>query len=174
MRSRSDESVLVAIIAGTEPVSYTHLYIAYDKNTKYPYLDFQGRAWIFSEKEFADKAEEYFNKEETFLQMKELINLNVMNEFGKLHYLGIEKVIIDNGQYNIEINRNDILPPPDYSNIPARKIPVMNPKLQFAMIYFFQYAYSGKNYKNKAEVIRDVYKRQIASEASNFCWSTVI
>lgn len=30
----------------------------------------------------------------------------------------------------------------------------MNPKLQFAMIYFFQYAYSGKNYKNKAEVIR--------------------
>ena len=117
-------------------------------------LDFQGRAWIFSEKEFADKAEEYFNKEETFLQMKELINLNVMNEFGKLHYLGIEKVIIDNGQYNIEINRNDILPPPDYSNIPARKIPVMNPKLQFAMIYFFQYAYSGKNYKNKAEVIR--------------------
>ncbi|WP_195955470.1 SseB family protein [Clostridium saudiense] len=130
------------------------LYIAYDKNTKYPYLDFQGRAWIFSEKEFADKAEEYFNKEETFLQMKELINLNIMNEFGKLHYLGIEKVIIDNGQYNIEINRNDILPPPDYSNIPARKIPVMNPKLQFAMIYFFQYAYSGKNYKNKAEVIR--------------------
>lgn len=24
------------------------LYIAYDKNTKYPYIDFEGRAWIFS------------------------------------------------------------------------------------------------------------------------------
>lgn len=130
------------------------LYIAYDSNTQYPYLDFQGRAWIFSEKEYADKAEEHFKSEKIFLQIKELININVINEFGKLHYLGIEKVIIDNGQYNIEINRNDILTPPDYSNVPARKIPVMNPKLQFAMINFFQYVYSRKDYKNKVEVIR--------------------
>lgn len=130
------------------------LYIAYDSNTQYPYLDFQGRAWIFSEKEYADKAEEHFKAEKIFLQIKELINKNIINEFGKLHYLGIEKVIIDNGQYNIEINRNDILTPPDYSNVPARKIPVMNPKLQFAMINFFQYVYSRKDYKNKVEVIR--------------------
>lgn len=130
------------------------LYIAYDSNTQYPYLDFQGRAWIFSEKEYADKAEEHFKAEKIFLQIKELINKNIINEFGKLHYLGIEKVIIDNGQYNIEINRNDILTPPDYSNVPARKIPVMNPKLQFAMINFFQYVYSRKDYKNKLETIR--------------------
>lgn len=129
------------------------LYIAYDRNTRYPYLDFQGRAWIFSEKEFADKAEEHFNKEEISLKIKKLIDINVINEFGKLYYLGVKKVLIDNGQYNIEINRDDILPPPDYSNVPARKIPVMNQKLQFAMMNFFQYAYSGKNYKNKSEVI---------------------
>lgn len=137
------------------------LYIAYDSNTQYPYLDFQGRAWIFSEKEYADKAEEHFKAEKIFLQIKELINKNIINEFGKLHYLGIEKVIIDNGQYNIEINRNDILTPPDYSNVPARKIPVMNPKLQFAMINFFQYVYSRKDYKNKVEVIRGLESKML-------------
>ena len=137
------------------------LYIAYDSNTQYPYLDFQGRAWIFSEKEYADKAEEHFKAEKIFLQIKELINKNIINEFGKLHYLEIEKVIIDNGQYNIEINRNDILTPPDYSNVPARKIPVMNPKLQFAMINFFQYVYSRKDYKNKVEVIRGLESKML-------------
>ena len=73
------------------------LYIAYDKNTKYPYIDFEERAWIFSKKEFADNAVEHFNKQETFLEMKKLVDKDVINEFGKMHYIGIEKFLIDNG-----------------------------------------------------------------------------
>lgn len=137
------------------------LYIAYDKNTKYPYIDFEGRAWIFSQKEFADNAVEHFNKQETFLEMKKLVDKDVINEFGKMHYIGIEKFLIDNGEYTIEMKRNEILPSFDYSNVPAKNIPVINPKMQFAMIKFFQNAYSRKNYANKAEVMRNLEEKML-------------
>lgn len=137
------------------------LYIAYDKNTKYPYIDFEERAWIFSQKEFADNAVEHFNKQETFLEMKKLVDKDVINEFGKMHYIGIEKFLIDNGEYTIEMKRNEILPSRDYSNVPAKNIPVINPKMQFAMIKFFQNAYSRKNYANKAEVMRNLEEKML-------------
>lgn len=137
------------------------LYIAYDKNTKYPYIDFEERVWIFSQKEFADNAVEHFNKQETFLEMKKLVDKDVINEFGKMHYIGIEKFLIDNGEYTIEMKRNEILPSCDYSNVPAKNIPVINPKMQFAMIKFFQNAYSRKNYANKAEVMRNLEEKML-------------
>lgn len=137
------------------------LYIAYDKNTKYPYIDFEERAWIFSQKEFADNAVEHFNKQETFLEMKKLVDKDVINEFGKMHYIGIEKFLIDNGEYTIEMKRNEILPSCDYSNVPAKNISVINPKMQFAMIKFFQNAYSRKNYANKAEVMRNLEEKML-------------
>ena len=137
------------------------LYIAYDKNTKYPYIDFEERAWIFSQKEFADNAVEHFNKQETFLEMKKLVDKDVINEFGKMHYIGIEKFLIDNGEYTIEMKRNEILPSCDYSNVPAKNITVINPKMQIAMIKFFQNAYSRKNYANKAEVMRNLEEKML-------------
>ena len=48
-----------------------------------------------------------------------------------------------------------------YSNVPAKNIPVINPKMQFAMIKFFQNAYSRKNYANKAEVMRNLEEKML-------------
>lgn len=136
--------------------SAKELYVAYDRNTKCPYIDFNGRAWIFSKSDFAQKAKEHFETQNILLDIKELKGQDVLNEFVKFHHIGIEKAIVDNGQYNTEILRNSIVPPLDYSKIPAKNIPVMNAKLQFAIISFFQTAYSKKEFDGKGKLLQAI------------------
>lgn len=62
----------------------------------------------------------------------------MLKTFGQLHILGLTKILVDNGQYHIELNRDDVLPPPDWTGTPEISIPVTNPGLQRAMIRFFQ------------------------------------
>ena len=125
------------------------LYIAYDKNTNYPYIDSFGKTWLFSKEEFAKNAEDYFMKQLIMLDMKKITSEEIMNVFYNCHLLGIEKLTVDNGQYYVDINRDDILPPPDLSDVPEINIPVTNPKLQNAMVRFFQRLYSKNNYEGK-------------------------
>lgn len=125
------------------------LYIAYDKNTNYPYIDSFGKTWLFSKEEFAKNAEDYFIKQLIMLDMKKITSEEIMNVFYNCHLLGIEKLTVDNGQYYVDINRDDILPPPDLSDVPEINIPVTNPKLQNAMVRFFQRLYSKNNYEGK-------------------------
>ncbi|MFL0252620.1 enhanced serine sensitivity protein SseB [Clostridium neuense] len=127
------------------------LYIAYDKNTGYPYVDVQGRTWIFSKKEYADNAEDYFLQQMVMLEMKKINKEEVIREFADFHRLGIEKILLDNGKYTTEINRDDVLPPPDWSSTPKISIPITNPNLQFAMLRFFQAMYSKNNYAGKTQ-----------------------
>ncbi|MDY3207215.1 enhanced serine sensitivity protein SseB [Clostridium baratii] len=131
------------------------LYIAYDKSTNYPYIDSFGKAWLFSKEEFAKNAEDYFSKQLIMLDMKKITSEEIMNVFYNCHLLGIEKLTVDNGQYYVDINRDDILPPPDLSDVPEINIPVTNPKLQNAMVRFFQRLYSKNNYEGKE---RDLQK----------------
>lgn len=130
------------------------LYIAYDKNTNYPYIDEEDRIWIFSKKEYANKARDYFVQQFLMINMKKIDGGEIIQRFAKFHIFGIRKILIDNGEYNIEINRDDILPPPDWSTTPKINIPVTNPNLQYSMIKFFQQLHSKRNYKGKEQFLK--------------------
>lgn len=138
------------------------LYIAYDKNTNYPYIDSFGKAWLFSKEEFAKNTEGYFIKQLIMLDMKKITSEEIMNVFYNCHLLGIEKLTVDNGQYYVDINRDDILPPPDLSDIPEINIPVTNPKLQNAMVRFFQRLYSKNNYEGKERDLQRLEDKMLA------------
>lgn len=129
------------------------LFIAYDQITNYPYIDAADRIWMFSKEEYAMKAKDYFMQQLILLEIKKINSEEIIQAFGKLHMLGIKKIIVDNGEYCIEINRDDILSPPDWSNTPQINIPVTNPDLQNAMIRFFQLLYSKSNYEGKEQTL---------------------
>lgn len=114
------------------------LYIAYDKQTNYPYLDAEGRVWLFSKKEYAASAEDYFLQQFVMLDMRRLNRNEVMSTIGLLHIMGLSTILMDNGEYYLELKRDELLPPMDWSNTPDIQIPVTNPDLQHAMILFFQ------------------------------------
>ncbi|MGG1611063.1 SseB family protein [Paenibacillus phoenicis] len=114
------------------------LYLACDQATGYPYVDGDDRVWMFSQKVFAENAEDYFRQQLLMLEMQPIGGEEVLKTFAQLRILGLSKVLVDNGQYHIEIQRDEILPPPDWTGTPEISIPVTNPGLQRAMIRFFQ------------------------------------
>lgn len=131
------------------------LYIAYDGNTDYPLLDSEGRAWIFLDKYCAKKAKNDYLYIYNMFQIRSVKKENIISEFLELHRLGIKTILMDNGEYHIDVNRDDILVPPDWSNIHKIDIPIVNPELQYAMIRFFQKLYLEDENKTNNE---DIYK----------------
>lgn len=138
------------------------LYIAYDENTKYPYIDLDDTVWIFSKEEYAIKAKEHFKDVLIMLEIRKISKDEVMLNFAHLHRLGIEKIILDNGEYTVVINRNDVLKPPDWSNTPEIKIPVENPKLQHIMIKFFENIFSQNNFEGKINYVNELEDRMLS------------
>ncbi|WP_257676462.1 enhanced serine sensitivity protein SseB [Clostridium felsineum] len=128
------------------------LFIIYDKNTEYPYIDSKGRVWIFSKEKYAVHVKDYFAKTMS-LEVKRVIGQEVVNEFDNFYRLGIEKIIVDNGQYAVEIKRDEILKKFNSKNTLTINIPVENPKLQYSMIRFFQNLYDRDEYKGKKEFL---------------------
>lgn len=114
------------------------LYVAYDKATQYPYIDGEGRGWIFSQEEFAHSAQDYFMQQLVMLEMKKIGQKEILPLLGLFHVWGIPKILLDNGQYHVELQRDELLPPPDWSGTPEINIPVTNPGLQRALLQFFQ------------------------------------
>lgn len=137
------------------------LYIAYDNNTNYPYIDVDDRIWMFSKEEYATNAKDYFMQQLIILDMKKISHEEIMKTFAHLHRLGIKKIVMDNGEYNIEINRDDILPPPDWSDTKKISIPVENPELQHAMIQFFQMAHSKNNSQGREQTLHQLEDKML-------------
>ncbi|WP_179085571.1 enhanced serine sensitivity protein SseB [Paenibacillus sp. FSL H7-0326] len=115
------------------------LYIAYEKKTNYPYIDAEDRIWMFSTEEYASHAADYFMQQQLMLEMKRVNKEDLMKMFGELHMLGLQKILVDNGQYHTLLDRDELLPPPDFGDTPEINIPVTNPDLQHAIIRFFQF-----------------------------------
>lgn len=115
------------------------LYIAYEKKTNYPYIDAEDRIWMFSTEEYASHAADYFMQQQLMLEMKRVNKEDLMKMFGELHMLGLRKILVDNGQYHTLLDRDELLPPPDFGDTPEINIPVTNPDLQHAIIRFFQF-----------------------------------
>lgn len=127
------------------------LYLAINQKTNYPHIDDNGNGWLFSNKEYANEAKDYYLQQLIMLDFMKLVKDNIIETFANLFRYGIEHLLIDNGQYVLQIKRGDILPPPDWSNITDIQIPVMNPNLSFAMLQFFQNIYTDNNYPGKQQ-----------------------
>ena len=149
-------SVLIDKIKASE-----ELFIAYDQNTDYPYIDGEDRIWMFSKEDFALSAKDYFLQQLVMLEIKKINPEEVMMTFAHLHRLGIKNIVVDNGEYTTQVNRDDVLPPPDWSDTPMINIPVENPALQHAMIRFFQTLYSKANYDGKEKILHQLENRML-------------
>ncbi len=137
------------------------LYFAYDKRTNYPYCDAEDRIWMFSKEEYALNAEDYFMQQLLLLEMKKISKEELMRTLAELHILGFSELLIDNGQYNFVLSRDDLLPPPDWSGTPEINIPITNPKLQHAIIRFFQAMYSKTYDEEKKPFLQSLENRML-------------
>lgn len=137
------------------------LYLAYDKHTNYPYVDIDDRVWMFSQEGYAASAEDYFRQQLLMLEMKKIGREEIPGTFAELHTLGLPKILLDNGQYHIEIDRDDVLPPPDWTGIPEINIPVTNPRLQHALIRFFQTLHARQGGEGNKQLLQALEGRML-------------
>lgn len=141
-------SIIEKIIEGDE------FYIAYNHITKYPHIDNLKRIWIFSKEEYAKEAKDHFKKTNLMLEAKKLDNYNLIKEIAESRRFGVVGVTIDMGQYTIDIELDNIVPPIDYSGFEEKDIPLMNETLSFSMIKYFQELWNEDlKYRGKMQVL---------------------
>lgn len=144
-------------------------YVLFDKATGYPFLS-EGNAEIYSQHNFAEAALNHYSEiyrklEIRAVKKKETGLPENIDLFAYLYYLGMEKIIIDNGVYSLIIDRAEILPPPDWSHAEPITIPIINPDLSYAMLDFLgearwevNYPDREKNVTNKENVMLNEIK----------------
>lgn len=140
------------------------LYVAYDKATQYPYIDGESRVWIFSQEEFADSAQDYFMQQLVMLEMKKIEQAEILSNLGLFHVWGLSEILLDNGQYHVELKRDELLPPPDWSGTPEISIPVTNPGLQRALMKFFQSLHAPSRSQEAKEQLLNGLEAQMLDE----------
>lgn len=138
------------------------VYLTIDKNTNFPFYN-GGFVDVYTREEYAKLAVLFYA--EQFREL-EVVALPVANPqllkpeerklpaFVLLYYLGMERVLVDNGLYRAAISRGDVLPPPDFSDKPNTVVPVTNPALRTRIIDFFGEARWKVNYEKRGEVLQ--------------------
>ena len=141
------------------------IYCIYDNATKFPFVE-NGFAYIYLEKEIAQKVVEAYGKQFRNLSVKECparpegAGNTDKGFFDYLYYLGIERIIIENGRYRARFSRSEIVAPPNY--IDDNKKAPMNPQLRLAMLDFLSEARWPVKYEKRAQVVQTKEARMVA------------
>lgn len=119
------------------------LYLILDEGSSLP-LIVGDTVDVFSEKEMAEKAVEFYSGEfHRRLFVKEIVKGKTglpgkCSLFAWLYYLGMERLLIDNGSYQLVVKRSDLLADPLSERRRLQEVPVVNPGLRYTMADYLQ------------------------------------
>ena len=129
------------------------LYTLTDKSTNLPFLDEHEVIFLFSEKEFADNALDYYMQQMRIWEVTEVEHDKIYPFLGNEFYnCGAKGAVIDNGQNYSYHKAEEFVAKPDYSNMPEAERPITNPDYIRALTMLQQERLWRANYegKNKA------------------------
>ncbi|WP_026504021.1 SseB family protein [Butyrivibrio sp. NC3005] len=139
-------------------------YAIYDARTNYPFIE-GGFAYIYLDEELANKAVEAYNRQYRKLVVKNCparpdgASDTDRGFFDYLYYLGIERIIIDNGQYRARFLRSEIVAAPWQDN---EKRPPINPSLRLAMLDFLSEVRWPVKYEKRPAIVHAKEMRMIS------------
>ncbi len=117
------------------------LWSAFSPVTKGHFMDYvQGVpcAFIFSDKVFCENFCRHMKKSKLTVGVAECKKESRLAMLSDYHRSGIEGILIDNGQTHILVEMKDVINTPDFSNLPEKDRPVLNPGLVGSANRFFQ------------------------------------
>lgn len=133
-------------------------YMTFDRTTRFPFIT-QGCVEIYSEPEFAQEAMKHYGSQYRVLEVRSIKKgeskfPNDMNVFEYLSYLGMDHILVDNGKFKTVVNCQDIVPIKAQNPGNDLDKPIVNPKLRFAIIDFFEEARWPVSYEKRDEVMK--------------------
>ncbi len=146
------------------------IYMLYNKDTNYPFVNL-GMVDMFSKREYAELAVMYYAEQFRNLEVRAMKPMPTRDAKEApililLYYLGLERIMLDNGFSRAMVQRSALLPPPDYSKLAPNQVPVENPQLRSKILDFFQEIRWKVNYEGRPEVARakeDAMLKEIAA-----------
>ncbi len=144
------------------------LYTILDEATGYPFIDAQAHdcIWLFSQREYADKAVEYYSKSFRKFQVQE-VPLEGRTEFltEVFYLLGSYGVYVDNGLCGCVVDHDDLVPVPQWTQVPSMEKPLANPDFMRTHIKMVQEASWHVKYDRREQVMeqleRDVSQQMV-------------
>lgn len=133
------------------------LWYVTDNITGHPFIDDENKVWIFTEQEYADACVDYFMQQyRTTFQVSEVVKEDIVNFFGANAYLrGAQTFHVDMGAYaGIALKPEDLVPAPDFTDVPEIQRPVMNPDFARSVAKFQQERLYRFNYQGNAEKLK--------------------
>lgn len=119
------------------------LFILLDEGSSMPFM-IGDTVDVYSAKELALKALHFYAEQyHRHLVLREIPREHTglpgrLSLFAWLYYLGMEKLLIDNGSYQLFVNRSDLLEHPEEEAGQPLEVPVVNPSLRCAMAEYLQ------------------------------------
>ena len=120
-----------------------NIYVAYSQVTKLPYVTcgeetFNDQVWFFADEEGVKEFGKKKAEEKILLMGMKYEKKDFPRIYGLLFSIGVNSVVWNRGDEQIEIDLDKIVREPDLSKLPEEKRPLMNPTLQLSGIYFMQ------------------------------------
>ncbi|MBQ1311799.1 MAG: SseB family protein, partial [Blautia sp.] len=113
-----------------------NLFVAYSQATRQPYVvcaedTYNDQVWIFSrEEEIRDFGKKKLEEDKTLLIGMKYEKKDFPKLYGTLYAVGVNSIVWNKGDEQIEIELSDVAKQRDLSSIEAAKRPLMNPTLQ--------------------------------------------
>ena len=118
------------------------IYTAFARATNLPYVvcdpeTFNDQIYVFTKEEDVKSYVKQQAEQGIGLMGVRTFKQQYLNFFSTLVSLGVNAIVLcDEGE--MELDLNEIVKQPDYSQIPKEQRPLMNPQLQLTAIYFLQ------------------------------------
>ena len=119
------------------------IFVLFSRCTRLPYVycdqeTYNDQIYIFRKEENARGAAEEYGKQEIPVQVLKVENKDFLNFYSSLYFLGINAMLVDEGDEQMEILLEELVTPPDYSKMPEGQIRVDNPEFQLTAMYLMQ------------------------------------
>ena len=119
------------------------MFVVYSAVTRMPFATcdeetFNDQVWIFTD---ADKVQEFaksYTEKKMLLMGVKVKETEAPMFYMNLFAMGINEVVFQDGDIQHKIELDKIVKIPDYSKLPEKQRPILNPQLMLSSIYFLQ------------------------------------
>lgn len=118
-------------------------FAAYSAVTRLPFVScdeesFNDQAWVFATEEGVKKFGQEKLKEKNLIMGMRFEKKDFLRFYGILYSIGVNSVVWNNGEENLEVELKEIARQADYSKLEPEKQPLFNSTLQLSGIYYLQ------------------------------------
>ncbi|MGN0400387.1 MAG: SseB family protein [Blautia sp.] len=142
-------------------------YVLFSRGTNNPFIicdpeSYNDQVWIFEENKDLEEMAKPLIENKNALAAIKVENKSFLHFFTTLISIGVNAVMFVEKDRKTEFDLEEIIRKPDYSNLPEKERPLLNPEMQISAIYFMQELRRGVKLEEKP-TLKDLEEEMAAN-----------